>query len=86
MLALEEGPREILRKIGSLCCGEHALKFRRADTSLHHPETIHGARLHDRIANCNKILGQVLGFMVLDQRAIIYEELHEMLKENGRKN
>jgi hypothetical protein len=71
MLALEEGLREILRKIGPLCCGEYALKFRRADASLCHPETIHGARPHDRITNCNKVMGQTLGFMVLDQRAIV---------------
>ena len=57
VLALEEGLREILREIGTLGCGEYALKFRRADTRLYHPETIHGARHHDRIANCNKIIG-----------------------------
>ncbi len=71
MLALEEGLREILRKIGSLCCSEYALKFCRADTSLRDPETIHRARPHDRIADRNKIMGQALGNMVLNQRAII---------------
>jgi len=87
VLALEEGLREILRKLGPLCCGEHAFEFCRTDTRLRHPETVHGTRPHDRIANRNKVLRQVLGFMVLDQRTRVYQELREILvKETGSKN
>lgn len=84
MLALEKGLREILREIGPWRRGEHAFEFCRTDTSLCHSETIHGARHHDRIANRSKVLRQVLGFMVLDQRTRFYQELCEILvKEIG---